>query len=132
MSRTVRKSPSQRRLWNGANSRLRAFASRASERLVGGERHGLVDDHVAARFEHLAREREVRVVRRGDHHALDVVEAEQRVEIGDDARARIRRLRAIGLTRRDRGDFSAAARGDHGRVERRAGETETHQTNPEQ
>lgn len=129
----MRKSPSQRRLWNGAKqAAARVREPRERERLVGRERDRLVDDDVTAGFEHLAREREVGVVRCGDHHAVDIVEAEQRIEIGDDARARIRGACAIGLPRRDRGDLGAAARGDHGRVECRAGETETHQTNPEQ
>ncbi|MGF6808701.1 hypothetical protein OKW30_003827 [Paraburkholderia sp. Clong3] len=95
----------------------------------GAQRDRLVDDHVLAGFEGAAREVEVGVVGRRDHDAVEVVEREQRVEIGDDFRVRIVGVRALGLPGRNRGDPRASAVFDHWCVKRRAGEAVAHQSN---
>ena len=95
----------------------------------GAQRDRLIDDHMLAGLERAPREVEVRVVRCRDHDAVDLVERQQRVEIGDRFRVRIVGQCALGLAGRDGRDTRATAVLDYRRMKGRSSEPVTHQSN---
>jgi hypothetical protein len=85
----------------------------------GGER--LIDDHVTAGFETLFREREMRLVRRGDYDQLDRVDGEQLFDAADDSRVWTGLGGGIAGTLQNRRQAEAVYGPDYRRVEASAG-----------
>jgi hypothetical protein len=95
--------------------------------LGGVDDEGLVHHHVLAREQRLLREREVRLVRRGDHHQVDLRRRQQRLRVRHHLRLRQVALhlgRVAGRHVRQPQAFHGA---DQRRVEHLSGEAVAHQ-----
>jgi len=109
-----------------------ALASKLRERarLFGGHGHGFVDDDVLTRLERGARLAVVRLRRRGDDDEIDVVAAEQRIDIGQHIGLRKNRVHLVASAGDDRRDVEPGETQER-RVEIAPRQPETDQSSSE-